>query len=505
MINPDIKGLEFLNSSIKLENEFQDLNVFYSWLNSKAHDTKFIVEEIPFESLDNWYFEQETKNLRHSSGKFFSIEGINVNTNFGFKQKWEQPIIIQPEIGILGIITKVFNGIRYFLMQAKMEPGNINIVQISPTVQATRSNYTKVHKGKQPKYLEYFTGDSKSRILIDQLQTEQGGRFLKKRNRNMVVEVHGNIPIEEDFIWLTLSQIKIALGKDNIVNMDSRSVLATIPFVNIDAIPGFIKSNNYSICLDFLKNASPYSKHIFESALSTDNSLMTFDQVLSWVTEMKTKYELSVTRIPLCNVVDWCFTDNSIKHESDNFFSVIAVKVQAGNREVFQWSQPLIKESNLGLIGFIVRKINGVLHFLVQAKVEPGSFDIIDLAPTVSCSSYLKVLKSSEKPPFLEFFDKPKAEDVLLSTIQSEEGGRFFHFQNRNMIIHIDEEEKIEVPDNYKWLTLAQLMKLIRFGLLNVESRSLNLCNQFNLKAANEDFVYRLFECNKTQDSSFYS
>lgn len=471
MIYPDIKELEFLHSLLTLENEFQDLNGFFSWFDSKSRNDKFNVEEIPFDSLDNWYFEQETKNLRHSSGKFFSIEGINVNTNFGSRQKWEQPIIIQPEIGILGIITKKFNGIRYFLMQAKMEPGNINLVQLSPTVQATRSNYTKVHNGKLPLYLEYFTGSSKAKVLIDQLQTEQGGRFLKKRNRNMIVEVYDSITVEEDFIWLTLGQIKSALKKDNIVNMDSRSVLATIPFINVDYVPDHY--NESPFYLDFLKDCAAQAKAIFESVICTDNSFLSFDQVLSWVTAMRTKYELSVTKIPLCNVVDWSFNERSIKHDSDRFFSVIAVKAQAGNREVFQWTQPLIKESNLGLIGFMTRKINDVMHFLVQAKVEPGSFDVIDLAPTVSCSNYLQRLNSSDRPPFLEFFDKPNPKKVLLSTIQSEEGGRFYHFQNLNMIITTDEDEIGEVPDNFNWLTLAQIMKLLRFGLMNVESRSL--------------------------------
>ena len=35
-------------------------------------------------------------------------KGISVETNFGNKNRWEQPIIDQPEIGILGILTKVF-------------------------------------------------------------------------------------------------------------------------------------------------------------------------------------------------------------------------------------------------------------------------------------------------------------------------------------------------------------------------------------------------------------
>ena len=122
MHNSEPEGLEFLFSAVNLENEFHNLESFFQWYRNKSLNKNFVVEEISFESLDNWYFEHGTKNLKHSSGKFFSIEGINVNTNFGSVQKWEQPIIFQPEIGILGIITRVINGNRYFLMQAKMEP-----------------------------------------------------------------------------------------------------------------------------------------------------------------------------------------------------------------------------------------------------------------------------------------------------------------------------------------------------------------------------------------------
>ena len=473
MNNSGAERFEFLNSLLTPENEFQDLNQFYSWYEDKIRNNKFVVEEIPFSQLNNWYFELETKNLRHSSGKFFSIEGINVTTNFGHKKKWEQPIIIQPEIGILGIITKVFDGIRYFLMQAKMEPGNVNIVQLSPTVQATKSNYTKVHNGKLPKYLEYFNDFSKSKILVDQLQTEQGGRFLKKRNRNIVVEVLDDIKVDDDFIWLTLRQIKTLLRTDNLVNMDSRSVLGTIPIIQVENDNDFTSSSDYSYCRNTIEGLNPFAVEILESAVSGDRSSMSFTQAISWITEMKTKYELHVTRIPLCNTLSWSFTDSEIKHDSGSYFSVVAVKVHAFNREVINWTQPLLKELSIGLIGYLVKRINGVLHFLVQAKVEPGSFDIIDLSPTVSCSDYLRVIKSAEKPLFLEYFENPATENILLSTIQSEEGGRFFHFQNRNMIIKIDDNDLHDLPDNYKWLTLSQLMKLTRFGLLNVESRSL--------------------------------
>ena len=74
-------------------------------------------------------------------------------------------------------------------MQAKIEPGNVNNVQLSPTLQATKSNYTRAHQGKSPAYLEYFVNATPYQILLDQLQSEQGARFLRKRNRNIILVI----------------------------------------------------------------------------------------------------------------------------------------------------------------------------------------------------------------------------------------------------------------------------------------------------------------------------
>src|ERR1035437_3582754 len=158
--NDFIDKSSFFYSSLTLNNEFQNFEEFISWFDQKNRDESFVVNEIPFSELDQWYFTENKRSIVHKSGKFFRIEGLHVSTNFGDVKEWEQPIINQPEIGILGILTKVINGVRYFLMQAKMEPGNINILQLSPTVQATKSNFSRVHKGKSPAYLEYFTDSS---------------------------------------------------------------------------------------------------------------------------------------------------------------------------------------------------------------------------------------------------------------------------------------------------------------------------------------------------------
>ena len=146
----------FLKSAFSLDNPFITTDEVINWVKDQNNQVLVEIKKIPFSELNFWDFDNDYSRLLHKTGKFFSIDGIRVNTNWGNVQTWDQPIINQPEIGYLGFITKEFNGVLHFLLQAKIEPGNINFVQLSPTLQATKSNYTQVHQGKSPAYLDYF-------------------------------------------------------------------------------------------------------------------------------------------------------------------------------------------------------------------------------------------------------------------------------------------------------------------------------------------------------------
>jgi len=473
----------FFYSSLTLQNEFQSLEDIISWFDQKKKEERFVVNEIPFSKLEQWYFTDERKSLVHKSGKFFRIEGIHVRTNFGKVNEWEQPIINQPEIGILGILTKVIHGVRYFLMQAKMEPGNINVLQLSPTVQATKSNFSRVHQGKLPAYLEYFIDPTKSTVLIDQLQTEQGGRFFKKRNRNIVVEVTPEIELLPDFRWLTLGEIKKLLLMDNFVNMDARSVISTIPLVD-DSVISTLQNKTLNGTINIADiQLSGFGLDLLASVCANGSGYKTKDEIISWYTGQKVNYELVTEVIPLSKLSTWSITNQNI-YKSDRFFSVIAVQVIARTREVSAWTQPLIKDLNIGLLGIILKKINGIIHFLIQAKVEPGNLDIIELSPTVSCSNFDHVKTNQDmKPSFIDYFDGTRKVELLFDVLLSEEGGRFYHQQNKNMMVVVDEHEQLEIPSNYTWMTLNQIMDFMKYGMFNIEARSLISIIYFNMKS----------------------
>ena len=93
-----------------------------TWLAQQQQQQTQTVTQIPLVELDQWQMSGDPLRLAHRSGRFFTIEGLHVETDAGPTPVWDQPIIHQPEIGVLGIITSVFDDVRHYLMQAKIEP-----------------------------------------------------------------------------------------------------------------------------------------------------------------------------------------------------------------------------------------------------------------------------------------------------------------------------------------------------------------------------------------------
>ncbi|MET7395825.1 NDP-hexose 2,3-dehydratase family protein [Dactylosporangium sp. NPDC005572] len=434
---------------------------FHAWWAGLATAGRFSVERIPFSALDAWQFDKQTGNLGHASGRFFTVEGLRVRE--GGADTWSQPIINQPEIGILGIVVKQFNGVLHCLMQAKMEPGNANTLQLSPTVQATRSNYTQVHRGDRTRYLEHFVGPGRGQVVVDVLQSEQGAWFWRKRNRNIVVLVTGEVPVHEGYCWLTLAQIRALMRIDNLVNMDARTVLSCMSF----DLPDEGDTTGDDEFRDALVRSYQYGA-------GGAGATRTAGDILSWFTEAKTRCDWTARLIPLGDVADWKRTDEEIADRDGRHFRIIAVDVTAGTREVRRWSQPLLHPRGEGRAELAVRPIDGVLHVLVQARAEYGLMDMVEMAPTMH---ELPGAQPADGETFGAGLLAAPGARTRFDTLLSEEGGRFYHALTRYRIVEVGAGAPLEVPPNYRWMTVRQIMDLLRHGhYLNIEARSLLAC-----------------------------
>ncbi|MGO1055505.1 NDP-hexose 2,3-dehydratase family protein [Crossiella sp. CA198] len=431
-------------SAKALEGRFGGVEDFHKWWAERVSAQRHRVEHIPFSAMDKWSFDATTGNLRHDSGRFFTVEGLRASVDDGAQVQWYQPIINQPEVGILGILVKEFDGVLHFLMQAKMEPGNPNLVQLSPTVQATRSNYMKVHQGSPVRYLEHFSTTRNGSVVADVLQSEHGSWFYRKCNRNMIVEAFDEVPVHEDFRWLTLGQIGELLLEDNLVNMDSRTVLACVP-----------------------------SQSEETGAMGSDVDL------LSWITAERARNQVHAQLMPLGSLPGWVHRPYSIDHEKGQYFSVVAVSVHADSREVASWTQPLIQPCGRGVAAFLTRRLGGVPHVLTQSRVEGGFLDTMELGPTVQCvpSNYLD-LPEPARPRYLDLVLDADPARIRYEAVHSEEGGRFINAESRYLVVETDDNQTpLDPPPGFRWVSHGQLISLVRHShYVNVQARTLLAC-----------------------------
>lgn len=455
MMNPIPK----LIKSAHLIPDKSTLHFITDWIHEKNNNLKVDITKSSLSDSPTWFYDPEKGEIRNQTNTFFQIRGLRQYQNG--KLILEQPILIQDEIGYLGIICKEIDGVLQFLMQAKIEPGNVNKIQISPTIQATKSNFTQKHGGKKPAYLDYFLNAKPENILVDQIQSEQSSRFLGKRNRNIIITVDEDIEVLPSHRWMTLGAINQLMKIDNLVNMDTRTVLSCIPYCSAK-LTDLEKCEIYEMFSD---------KALFRSMFNDEKT--DFSRVYRYINDYKMLHSRENEIVPLTELKNWNFTDEGIVHKTGYPFKVIFCDIEIEGREVTHWSQPLFEATGMATFGMISADFDGITKFLVHAKPEAGCFDGIELAPTVQLEA---AAPESEYCPMDKLFFEllNSGAEIKNNVILSEEGGRFYHEQNKNIIIKVMPEQIRALSEGYFWLDYKTLNQMVQYNnVLNIQLRNL--------------------------------
>ena len=392
--------------------------------------------------LKNW----DLNNLKifHKKNFFFNISFFQINIG---KNIFYSPLICQNEIRILGIIKSKINNLDIYLLQAKVEPGNVNKIQISPTVQATKSNYKRKHKGKVTNYIEYFlTMKNQFSLKTNIKQTEQGTRYIGKYNRNILLELidYKKIKLKKNFRWFSKSEIITLLNRNNLINMDTLSIFSC-------SIKKFKKDQPLISNFKIFKKLKSYKK--------------------------ENKY--SFKKISFDYLKKWTFENGKILNFKKNYFSIIGINVKTNNREIREWDQPIIRDNNIGYIGLITKQINFTDHYLLKIKQELG-YNFPILTTTINSKNCIHET-NKEDNKLLSYFKRKKK--IIFSKILSDEGGRFFHNQSRNVVIKLSNKESLKLKKNYVWVSHNQIVDLINNKVISIELRNLFAClNIKNIK-----------------------
>ena len=437
------------------------------WRAEQLARSDFRVARVTSGALRSWVV--TGTRISHASGGFFSLVGAEIRSDGAGAKTRYQPFIDQPEVGLLGFILRRTEDDVFVLVQAKTEPGNPGGVQLAPTFQCTRSNYLMRHGGARAPFLENFRGRTSYRGVSSTLQSEQGTRFLNKYNRNVVVEMAAGQELalsdrHAAWRWIAMRDLGALLAQPGTVNTDARSVLASTDWGTLAGrrrpFQGSAPTSAFAVLLRRSYEEQPEAAQLASTR--------------AWLRDWRRRARTRVRLRPLDGIPGWTMSDEGIVPDAAGEVEVRYYSVRALDREVPHWTQPLMSSRSRGLVALICQEREGVLRFLVRASPEPGFGNRVQLSPTIQASSESPALPPEDRDLLSIVRQRgPGAADIVVDTVLSEEGGRFFRDENRYEIAHVEPGAVLPETAWHRWLGLAELRRWISVsGALNNEMRS---------------------------------
>ncbi len=184
-----------------------------------------------------------------------------------------------------------------------------------------------------------------------------------------------------------------------------------------------------------------------------------------------------VLPVPLCELRDWSMVDTGLlTHVTGRFFRIIGAKVEDSSISSSLLEQPIIEQSEVGVLCLFVTWFGGEYHGLVTFKFEPGTPDGIEVAPSVQATrSNYEAVHGGTRVPAADLA-LGKYVHTVADAIQREQESWFLGKVNRNRIVLLDEDDAADagsaVPDSH-WVPVRVLLEAsLASRLLNMDLRS---------------------------------
>ncbi len=401
-----------MKNNIRIADSIADLK---SFLESTKEKSDFELSNIKLSQQSDWVLRKGV--LSHTSNGFFHVTGL-----LDVQNNREHLVLFQPQSALTGLALYRDVHSAYVLLQARIEPGNVNICQYGPTIQSTKANYLRFHGGRNTSYLELFDGfHPNANPLSRSHQSDLGRRYYLKDKIHSYVELDQLIPTDENFIWVPLKVLFESVRCDNFLNTDLRSLISCFDW-------------------DLYLHAEQYHKGTI--ALNECHGYEYSGNGIGY-----SDYRL----VPLDQLTGWTVTDEGVKRAQESGIWVDMFKVSCSIREKQVWTQPLMCCETRGLNTLIYRRKNEQFEFLLTTDSEfgiSGGFTYLPSNLQYPGERLLRehILTDSMKPE--------------ISLFQSEEGGRFYRNEHKYQIIEWMNGQSIK--ENQKWVSVGQLKHILK-------------------------------------------
>jgi dTDP-4-dehydro-6-deoxy-alpha-D-glucopyranose 2,3-dehydratase len=388
----------------------------------------FAVHQVPAAEADQWCVIDGA--LQHKSRGFFSVNAISDGHE-------SYVLLYQPQSAVTGLLSCIVGNERWFLLQARAEPGCLGGAQFGPTVQSTPANFMRMHGGATTPYVDAFIAfDPSVSIIDDTTQLDLGERYLFKSKRCVLAETRSPASPHKAFVWAAPQAICEAVQRSTFLNMDLRSIFSIANW------------SPHAGAADLVPQSEAVRKSL--AAAIRPDVLGDLLSQLQRAAGIKPKF------IPLDAADNWYATEMGWRErERRQGFGIDFFAVTAAYREVGRWVQPLVNSSGEGQVILACRERNGVLEFFVRAAAERGLATTSALAP-----SFVRYPGAIAEPPAWLLDPQGK---LWCSTTESDEGGRFYRDASVYQVIRVD-DSSVPRSETGTWVTLSELKTMLRMS-----------------------------------------
>ena len=202
------------------------------------------------------------------------------------------------------------------------------------------------------------------------------------------------------------------------------------------------------------------SDDIKNSLFCLDGPKHKFEELEKYYFQLQDSEGFEVNLVGIKSIKNWQLDDNfNFVHDSKKFFQVKGIRVSSEEREnQTGWDQPILQEVNFdgGLLGLIRGIKDGLPHYLVEAKFEPGNYNQYQLSPTIQATfSNLEKAHGGREPHYFDLFKnyKENNESFSFAGWLSEDGGRLYNKRNYGLVKTVNFEDVELVNDNFNWFS----------------------------------------------------
>lgn len=213
------------------------------------------------------------------------------------------------------------------------------------------------------------------------------------------------------------------------------------------------------------------------------------EQFRRWQREAVAAARFECTPIRFAETVEWSINDGRLRHRAGGFFSLAGIEAEARDGALDGLQQLIIFQPEIAINGFLLQERESRPHLLFQGRIEPGNVGGLQLAPTVqSTPSNYRRVHGGRPTAFVGFFLDPGAAEMVIDTLQSEEGTRYCGKYNRNVVARLRPGDEGNVPPQYRWYDFDAIRAFAHAdNVLNTDARSVLACLDWRLLAGRSD------------------